>query len=99
MYRSIQVGTAEEQERFCALPGSPALNADVLARQRPDQLWLLTDNTGAPVARCALWWNGTPPHEDHRLGLIGHYSASDPWAADALLQLACDRLAAHGCTL
>jgi GNAT superfamily N-acetyltransferase len=99
MYQARPVSGPDEQERFCALPGLSTLNADILARQRPDASWMLADDAGRVAARCSLWWSVTPAHTDHRLGLIGHYAIAQPEAAAPLLQLACEQLAAHGCTL
>lgn len=43
--------------------------------------------------------SASSPFPGHRIGLLGHYAASGPMTAARLLQLACDQLAAHGCTL
>jgi GNAT superfamily N-acetyltransferase len=93
-----QPTTPAEQESFCSLPGLSTLTPEVVARQRPDAQWLLDDGNAA-LARCSLWWSRTPPHDGHRLGYIGHYSARDPEAAAELLDHACRQLAAQGCTL
>lgn len=97
MYRPVAVTSSEELGGFCSLP--PAHSLSAVARQHPDASWLLLDNVDKPVARCSLWWSQTPPYENHRLGLIGHYSVATGDAAGPLLQLACEQLAAHGCTL
>jgi GNAT superfamily N-acetyltransferase len=55
--------------------------------------------TDQVAARCALWWHETPPYEEQRLGLIGHYFARDSAAGMQLLAFACAQLAALGCTL
>jgi GNAT superfamily N-acetyltransferase len=60
---------------------------------------MLVDAAGGVLARCSLWWTATPPHADHRLGLLGHYAARDSASAAVLLQRACEELQAHGCTL
>jgi GNAT superfamily N-acetyltransferase len=51
------------------------------------------------MARCSLWWQNTPRHPQHRVGLIGHYAAATDQAAGALLEFACQQLAEKGCTL
>jgi GNAT superfamily N-acetyltransferase len=99
MYQPIKALGRDEEERFCTLSGLSTLNPGILARQHPDASWMLADAAGHAVARCSLWWNGTPAHADHRLGLIGHYAVAEQEAADPLLQLACEQLVAHGCTL
>lgn len=99
MYQPIAVTSAEDRERFCSLAGLSALSADVIARQRPDALWMLTGEAGAVTARCSLWWHGTPTLADHRLGLLGHYAAVDSQASAQILELACKELTSRGCTL
>jgi predicted N-acetyltransferase YhbS len=71
----------------------------MLTRQRPDASWMLLDSSDGARARCSLWWSGTPPLAGHRLGLIGHYAAGEPDAADQILRLAADRLRERGCSL
>jgi GNAT superfamily N-acetyltransferase len=98
MYTPILVETAEQRERFCALAGLDPLTPDTLSGGRADAHWMLAAGA-AIVARCSLWWKATPAYQEHRLGLIGHYAATDMTSAGALLRLAGDQLAAHGCTL
>jgi GNAT superfamily N-acetyltransferase len=99
MLQPIAVQTPAERELFCSLPGLSLLTPDLVARHAPDALWLLADASGAVAARCSLWWRHTPPHEQHRLGLIGHYAVRDGAAAAEILHLACEQLARQGCTL
>jgi GNAT superfamily N-acetyltransferase len=54
---------------------------------------------GDVQARCSLWWNHVPAYEQHRLGVIGHYSAAGDDAATAVLAAAQERLRLAGCTL
>lgn len=51
------------------------------------------------IGRCSLWWQNMPPYLNHRVGFIGHYQVQDAATASKLLQLACEQLAAFGCTL
>jgi GNAT superfamily N-acetyltransferase len=99
MLHSIQVQNPEQLARFCAPVGLPLLEVEVAARHNADAHWMLQNSTGDVVARCSLWWQTTPVHGDHRLGLIGHYAARDAEAAAQLLELACERLAAQDCTM
>ena len=100
MYQQIQIRTNEELTLFCAPPGLPPLNPETISRHNADAHWMLTNSsTGEIEARCSLWWQSTPPYPNRRLGLIGHYGASKAEAAKQLLQLACDQLAIHNCTL
>jgi GNAT superfamily N-acetyltransferase len=98
MHRPVAVDRPEDLARFCAAAGHP-LRPDAVTRQAPDFSSLLEDATGQAVARCSLWWRQTPAYPGHTLGYVGHYAVSDPAAAPALLQGACERLAAEGCTL
>src|SRR5215469_11915876 len=97
MFRPFQVTSADDRARFCNVAAAP-LSPEGVARQQPDASWLLADGDNI-VARCSLWWQGTPPHDGHRLGYVGHYAATDSAAARDLLGLACERLAEQGCTL
>jgi GNAT superfamily N-acetyltransferase len=54
------------------------------------------DHEGA-AAECSLWWSQTPPLGHRRVGLIGHYSATNDSAGLMLLAAACDRLRQAGC--
>ena len=58
-----------------------------------DERWQLADR-----AQASIWWRQTPPHAGERIGCIGALRATDPAAAAAVLQIACRRLAAEGCT-
>jgi GNAT superfamily N-acetyltransferase len=87
--------TLLELEQFCSLPGLSPLTPDLIARQRPNAQWMLRDSDGAVVARCSLWWSGTPSHDGHHLGYIGHYAARDATAAAELLNRVCEQLASH----
>jgi L-amino acid N-acyltransferase YncA len=97
--RAVEVGTAEDRELFRAPEGLPALGLDALARHPAGASWMMEDSAGRVVSRCSLWWVETPPDPLHRLGLIGHYAACEAEAGSSLLRLACDQLAARGCTL
>lgn len=96
---AVAIESPAEYERFCGVPGFTPVSRITLARQRPDALWMLAGERESDSARCALWWDHTPSHAGHRVGLIGHYAARDATAAARLLEVACRQLAGHGCTL
>jgi GNAT superfamily N-acetyltransferase len=98
-FQAIKAQTQEQLLHFCSGPGLPALSPETVLRQNADAHWLLTDAEDELVARCSLWWSATPVYRHHQLGLIGHYGASHPQAAVQLLSLACQQLAASGCTM
>ncbi len=99
MIQPLQVVNERDRQRFCELACPSNLTVDTIERQKPDAGWMLIDRAGAVVARCSIWWQGCPPYENHRLGLIGHFAAKDAATAGSLLQLACTQLVEHGCTL
>ena len=98
MYRIVVVDRPETLVRFSAVTGFP-LGPEAVARQAPDFSCLLENSAGQAVARGSLWWRGTPAHEGHTVGYVGHYAVSDPGASPALLAVALERLAAERCTL
>jgi GNAT superfamily N-acetyltransferase len=74
-------------------------NASDFESQRADlHLCALADN-GDVLARCSLWWREAPPYQQHRVGTIGHYAATNDAAASAVLSEAQARLRPAGCTI
>jgi GNAT superfamily N-acetyltransferase len=98
-FQAVQVQKQEQLPHFCSGPGLPVLSPETVSRQKADAHWLLTNTGGELVARCSLWWRAAPVYRRQQLGLIGHYGASQPQAAAQLLSLACQQLAANGCTM
>jgi GNAT superfamily N-acetyltransferase len=66
-------------------------------RHAPDRS-VVAVRRGSLVARCSCWWRDTASPDGARIGVIGHYAASDEDAGAALLSRACEVLAAEGCT-
>jgi acyl-CoA synthetase (AMP-forming)/AMP-acid ligase II/GNAT superfamily N-acetyltransferase len=99
MRSPIPINTPADRERFCAVAGLSELTPDILARHRPDESWAVADAGGELVARCSLWWSDAPPLAGGRVGAVGHYAAWNAEAVGPLLDHACARLAAHGCTV
>src|SRR5688572_7551372 len=94
-----QVQTKAQLALFCAPPQLPPLQADLVARQQADEQWLLLEPEGEVAARCSLWWRNPPAYPGQRLGVIGHYGASNGEAGAQLLALACEQLAGRDCTM
>lgn len=105
----VEAKTQDEIARFCTLPGSHPLTSPLRSMQEADAHWMVMRNDTI-VARCSLWWSVTPPYppdyesllidpEGGKLGLIGHYAATDDEAGQRLLRHACDQLAQQRCTL
>jgi len=51
------------------------------------------------AARCSCWWQRTPELPGERVGVVGHFAASEAGAGMALLADACDILRDAGCTV
>lgn len=67
-----------------------------------DEELVLRNRHEEGIARCSLWWRNVPTYPNHRLGLIGRYKTEATTPDDVaaqLLEQACARLAANGCTL
>ena len=98
MQELIEIQGSDDLKNVDGLSALPEFPSELLVRHRPDAHWLLVED-GHPAGRCSLWWRNTPPYEGHRVGLIGHYAANGSEAGAALLDHACQQLAARGCTL
>lgn len=71
------------------------VDAATIDREIPDDRLEIVV-TGELEARCSCWWTATPFLDGERVGVIGHYAAATADAGTSLLELACERLAAHG---
>ncbi len=70
-----------------------------LRRHAPDRHLMVVDGGRTLLARASCWWTHAPLLPDHRIGVIGHYAAADEASGMRVLEAACARLAAAGCTL
>lgn len=77
---------------------SLAFDADVLRRDAPDAHWTEGEGTGSQ-ARCSVWWRAAGSLAGEKVGLIGHYRATDASGSRRVLEQACRTLAREGCTL
>ncbi len=82
-----------------AADGMPVLNPATLARHAPDAHWVSLDDDGVIEGRLSLWWQATPHHAGHRLGIIGHYAAGGMEVGRQLLTRACQELRAQQCRM
>lgn len=98
MSRLIQIKTPDECVAFDS-SALPAFDPQLLLRHAPDEHWLSLDDSGVTATRVSLWWTNVPAHPAHRLGIIGHFAATNERAAGELLQHATSRLVEHDCTL
>lgn len=92
----VELASPDDVARFCAVTDGTLLDPATLAASGADEHWLLSDGVGE-IARCSLWYRSAPAYQGDRVGLIGHYAATDTLAAP-LLQRACERLRVAGCT-
>lgn len=90
---------ASWQEHAAHLTSLSPVSGQQLQQESPDAHWMLVRDDRELVARCSLWWNATPPLEEHRVGAIGHYGAVDAPAGEQLLHHACQELRDRGCTI
>jgi len=77
--------------------GLVPLVPDALRVERPDEHLRLLDDRGHVVARCSLWWRGTPSVSGAPTGLVGHFAAVTEEAGRRVLDAGCRRLADEGC--
>lgn len=89
--------TGPDPAPYLRVPGFE-VPPEQLARQKPDEL-LLARCGGRVAARCGVWFRQVPDLPGHHVGAVGHYYAESAAAGNALLNAACTRLAAEGCTL
>ncbi len=97
--RVVDCSSVSEIASSTAAAPLPPFNPSDFETQRADlHLRALSDSSGE-VARCSLWWNHVPAYEQHRVGVIGHYAATNDEGAAAVLATAQERLRTAGCTL
>lgn len=94
----VRIANVDEYRHLPLAPSLPPFDRSLLDRHRPDEHWAVLEGTRL-TGHCSLWWTDTPPHGDHRVGLIGHYAADSAETARALLDHACTQLQQRGCTL
>lgn len=99
MQQLVLIETPQQLARTSTVAVLPAMDPDVVVRDRPDSHWAFINDDGQIAGRCSLWWHNTPAYCEHRIGVIGHFAVSDGWAAHRVLQHACQELATKGCTM
>lgn len=92
----------EELELFCQpLAGSsdvPPTPAGIRSHGA-DLHWAALGSNDELLARCSVWWTNTPSLYAHRVGLVGHYAATDAESSSVLLDHALRDLARQGATI
>lgn len=98
----------ETNRTGASLRSSPGTHADSKAalvetcdrrHGQPDAYVRVPGNGDEQLGRCSLWWRDTPNHLQTRVGVIGHYVATNNRAAAQLLKCACRALADAGCAI
>jgi hypothetical protein len=97
-HRVVRLDDPSELAASGAVDGWPAPTRGDIEQHAPSLSMIAVDGDRV-LARCSLWLDGVPPYEQHRVGVIGHYAASDREASAALLDAACAELARRGRTL
>jgi GNAT superfamily N-acetyltransferase len=94
--RGLRPGDASPPMTKTAVDPVPAADRQ---RHAPD-LHLLGITDGSTLAsRCSCWWQRTPELPSERVGVVGHFAASEAAAGIALLRAACDSLRDARCTV
>jgi GNAT superfamily N-acetyltransferase len=96
--RVVHCSKASEIGALVPAASLPRFNPAEFDTQHADSHICAVSEKGDVLARCSLWWNHVPGYESHRLGVIGHYAATDD-AAGEVLAAAQDRLRLAGCSL
>lgn len=71
----------------------------VPVEEAPDARIVVRDTDGNETAHVALWWKDAPPLEDHKVGALGGFFATDESAAKQVLDAATERLRIEECTI
>jgi hypothetical protein len=84
---------------YTDVDNAPALDAEKLRRHSPDATWLLVATENNLIARCSTWSRKVPEYMENKVGLIGHFAASDEQSGHAILNYAITALKNEGCTI
>lgn len=84
--------------RFCLLDPRQELLPPAARIHSADAMYV-AERDGNAEGRCSIWWGKTPTLPGQRVGLIGHFTAQSAETARELLDFACAKLRAAGCSL
>jgi GNAT superfamily N-acetyltransferase len=84
--------------RFCSLEPRQELSMQAVRIHLPDAMYL-AERDGIPAGRCSIWCGSTAHLAGQRIGLIGQFAVQSADVAMQLLDFACAKLRAAGCTL
>lgn len=94
-----RIESVPDGEIAARIAGAPPLDGRTLARDAPEETWVLRNSSGQAAAHGSIWWRDIPLLAGRRPGGIGHYAASDAASAGRLLDHLCARLAEEGCSV
>ena len=97
--RLLHSTSASEIARIGDGAGMPCFNPSDFEAQRAEVHLCAVAGDSEVQARCSLWQSHTPQYKKYRVGIIGHYAASNNEGASAVLAEAEDRLRSAGFTL
>lgn len=96
--RLVQLDQTGAPDVATAMARGAKLDPAKVARDAPDETWVHLTG-GLVTGHASLWWRRVPHMPCARVGLIGHYEASDADVAQRVLAHACAQLATRGCTM
>jgi len=84
---------------WASAPALPRFNAADFAAHHADMHLCALSRGGVARARCSCWWTHVSSYRQHRVGVIGHYAATNDEAAAMVLSAALEQLRQAGCTI
>jgi len=97
--RIVHSANASEVASWVSAATLPRFDPSDFAAQQADIHLCALSANGDVQARCSLWWNHVPAHQQHRVGVIGHYAAASDDAAADVLGAAQEHLRGAGCSI
>jgi hypothetical protein len=93
----IRVRTAADLEGGELIPGAARLSAEQIARDAPQETWVVRGTAGRIDGHASIWWQDAAIIDGRRCGWVGHYAARDEESGRELLDHVSGRLATEGC--
>ena len=98
----MHVVHSADTSQIAGWASSPTLlrfNTADFAAHHADMHVCVLSQEGLAQARCSVWWTNVSPYRQHRVGVIGHYAATNDETAAAVLAAALEQLRKAGCTI
>ena len=97
--RVVHSADTSEIAGWASAPALLGFNAVDFAAHHADMHLCALSQEGVARARCSVWWTHGSPYRQHRVGVIGHYVATNDEAAAVVLTAALEQLRQAGCTI